>query len=353
MTIRTMLFALVGGLTLPAAIAAQQAPVTNLTMDEILAAAEPANPELASLALQRESARVAFDRAAAASDARVDQLAAELQWERAQLNVRQGTFRERLAIAQAYTDLQQANEEVSLLEERLRLARLDLQLTNARVEVGAAGTVEQLQAQVAALTAELNLTGARNRRRFTTLPNLAAKSGLDSAVLAAAALGSEPPELPALEAPDSYADATARRVEHRHAARQLELDELNLNLLSAEETSRLDREAAANTAAGSRAALENTAVDLQTATAGAYAAAQQAYATAALRELQLALQQERTRRTDEQFAAGVITQSSRASSQADLTAAVNALRAARWSAYFAWLRLQEAAGIAAPVAGVE
>lgn len=71
MTIRTMLFALVGGLTLPAAIAAQQAPVTNLTMEEILAAAEPANPELASLALQRENARVAFDRAAA-SDVRLD-----------------------------------------------------------------------------------------------------------------------------------------------------------------------------------------------------------------------------------------------------------------------------------------
>ena len=91
-----------------------------------------------------------------------------------------GTVRELLAIAQAYVDLQQANEEVSLLEERLRLAQLDLQLTNARVEVGATGATQQLQAEVAALTADLNLASARNQRRFNTLPNLVEKSGLGS-----------------------------------------------------------------------------------------------------------------------------------------------------------------------------
>ena len=75
-------------------------------MEQILAAADTANPELASLALQRENARVAFDRASASSDARLDQIAATLQWQRAQLTVRQATTRELLAIAQGYVSLQ-------------------------------------------------------------------------------------------------------------------------------------------------------------------------------------------------------------------------------------------------------
>ena len=353
MNIRITLSALVCLLTLSLTAGAQQ-PAADLAIEELLAAAQTANPELAALALQRENARVAFDRGSASSDARLDQITATLQWERAQLNVRQGTVRELFAIAQAYVDLQQANEEVSLLEERLRLARLDLELTNARVEVGAAGTVDQLQAQVAALTAELNLAGAHDRRRFNTLPNLVDKTGIDVAVLEAAALASEPPDLPDLGAPDTYAAANARRAEPRHAAQQLEIDEINLHLLSAEETSRLDLEAATNTVDSSRAALENTAVDLQTATASAYATAQQAYDTVTLRELQLALQQERTRRTEEQFTAGVITRSDLAGSQVDLVAANDALRAARWSAYLAWLRLRDAAGLALPgMPGVE
>ena len=353
MTIRTTLSA-IGMLTLSVAIGAQQVPVSNLTIEEILAAAEAANPELEALALQRENARVVFSRASASTDARLDKMAARLQWERAQLNVRQGTVRELLAVAQAYVDLQQANEEVNLLEERLGLAQHDLQLTNARVQVGAAGAVEQLQAQVAALTAELNLAAAGNQRRFNTLPNVAEMTGIAGAVLAAADLTSEPPELPELGAPDPYAEATAQRVEHRHAAQQLEIDELNLNLLSADNTSRLDLETATNTVTSSKAALENIAVDLQTATASAYATARQAFGTVTLRELQLALQRERTGRAEDQFAAGVITPSARDGAQADLVAAENSVRAARWSAYFAWLRLQDAAGIALPeIAGVE
>ena len=304
--------------------------------------------------MQRENARVAFDRASASSDARLDQIAATLQWQRAQLTVRQATTRELLAIAQGYVSLQQANEEVDLLDERLRLAQLDLQLTDARVEVGAAGSVEQLQAQVAALSAELNLTAGQHQRRFNTLPDLVDMTGLDTAALDAVALTSQPPELPELGMSDSYAAATAQRAEHRHAAQQLEIDEINLNLLSAEETSRLDLEAANNTVAASMAAVEDTAANLQTATASAYATAQQAFGTVTLRELQLALQQERTRRAEEQFAAGVITQSGLAGSQADLAAAVNTVRAARWSVWFAWLRLQDAAGIDLPaIPGVE
>ena len=341
-------------LTLSLAAAAQQAPATGLTIAEALAAAEAANPELAALALQRENARVAFDRASASSDARLDQITARLQWERAQLTASQGTTRELLAIAQGYVSLQQANEEVSLLEERLRLATLDLQLTDARVRVGAAGKVEQLQAQVAALSAELNLAAARHQRRFNTLPDLVDMTGIDSAVLAAAALTSQPPDLPELGSSDTYAAATARRAEHRHAAQQLEIDEINLKLSSEEETSRLDREAATNTVAGSKAALEETAVNLQTATASAYATAQQAFDTVTLRGLQLALQQERTRRAGEQFDAGVITESDLAGSRADQVAAADAVRAARWSAWFAWLRLQDAAGIDLPaIPGVQ
>ena len=332
-------------ITLPATAQQQN---DALTLVQILSAAQAANPELESLALQRENARVAFDRASAASDARLDRTVATLQWERAQLNVRQGTVRELLAIAQAYVDLQQANDEVSLLQERLRLAQLDLQLTDARVEVGATGATQQLQAQVAALTAELNLASAQNQRRFNTLPNLVEKSGLDAGALDAAVLASEPPEPPVLGTPDSYADATARRAEHRHAAQQLEIDQINLDLLSAEDTSRLDLETATNTVESSQAALESTALDLQTATASAFATAQQAYGTVTLRELQLALQEERTRRTEEQFAAGMVTQSDLDGSRADLVAANDSLRAARWSAWFAWLRLQDAAGLELP-----
>ena len=336
------------------AAAAQPAPSSGMSMAELLSAAQAANPELAALALQRENARVAFDRASASSDARLDQMAATLQWERAQLTVGQGTTRELLAVAQGYVSLQQANEQVSLLEERLRLATLDLQLTNARVRVGAAGKTEQLQAQVAALSAELNLAAARHQRRFNTLPDLVDMTGIDRADLGAAALTSQPPELPELGTSDSYAAATARRAEHRHAAQQLELDQINLKLLSEEETSRLDREAAANTVAGSEAALEETAVALQTATASAYATAQQAFDTVTLRELQLALQQERTRRAAEQFEAGMITDSDLAGSRADEVAAVDAVRAARWAAWFAWLRLQDAAGIdLPPIPGVQ
>ncbi|MCY4483260.1 MAG: TolC family protein [Spirochaetaceae bacterium] len=352
MNIRITAAATICLLTLSMTAVAQDA--SGLTIAEALAAAQDANPALASLALQRENARVAFDRASASSDARLDQVAARLQWERAQLTVGQGTTRELLAIAQGYVSLQQANEQVSLLEERLRLATLDLELTDARVRVGAAGKTEQLQAQVAALSAELNLAAARQQRRFNTLPNLVDMTGIDAATLDAAALTSEPPDLPDLGASDTYAAATARRAEHRHAAQQLELDEINLKLVSEEETSRLDREAATNTVAGSKAALEDTAVNLQTATASAYATAQQAFQTVTLRELQLALQQERTRRAAEQYDAGVITESGLAGSHADQVAAVDAVRAARWSAWFAWLRLQDAAGIdLPPIPGVQ
>ena len=335
-------------LALSMAAIAQDTAESGLTIAETLAAAENANPNLASLALQRENARVAFDRASASSDARLDQMTATLQWERAQLTAGQGTTRELLAVAQGYVSLQQANEQVGLLEERRRLAALDLELTDARVRVGAAGKTEQLQAQVAALSAELNLASARQQRRFNTLPNLVDMTGIEAAVLDAAVLTSQPPELPELGASDTYTAATARRAEHRLAARQLEIDQINLKLLSEEETSRLDLEAATNTVAGSEAALEDTGVNLQTATASAYATAQQAFDTVTLRELQLALQQERTRRAAEQFEAGVITESGLAGSRADQVAAVDAVRAARWSAWFAWLRLQDAAGIDLP-----
>ena len=357
MNIRITLATVICLLTLSLAATAQETPAAALTLEQILAAADTANPELASLALQRENARVAFDRASASSDARLDQIAATLQWQRAQLTVRQATTRELLAIAQGYVSLQQANEEVDLLDERLRLAQLDLQLTDARVEVGAAGSVEQLQAQVAALSAELNLTAGQHQRRFNTLPDLVDMTGLDTAALDAVALTSQPPELPELGMSDSYAAATALQARRAPACRAATGNRRNQPepaIRRRSSTSRLDLEAANNTVAASMAAVEDTAANLQTATASAYATAQQAFGTVTLRELQLALQQERTRRAEEQFAAGVITQSGLAGSQADLAAAVNTVRAARWSVWFAWLRLQDAAGIDLPaIPGVE
>ena len=93
---------------------------------------------------------------------------------------------------------------------------------------------------------------------------------------------------------------------------------------------------------------------MQTATASAYATAQQAFDTVTLRELQLALQQERTRRAAEQFEAGMITESDLAGSRADEVGAVDAVRAARWAAWFAWLRLHDAAGNdLPPIPGVQ
>ncbi len=341
-TLLPVLIALLAALALPAA--AQEKPADGLTIIDALAAAEAANPTLQSLALQMESARVAHDRSMASSDARIDQMSAALQWERAQLSFRQGTIRELLSIAEAYVGLQQANENLSMLEERLRLAQIDLQQATERVNIGAASPVTELQARVAALDAELNLTGARNQRHFTTVPNMAETTGIDAAALAAAALISQPPEPPALGALDAYLATTEGRPEPGHAARQLEIDELDLKLKSMQSTSSLDLQAATNTVASSRANVATTASGLQNATAGAYANAQQAFGTATLRELQLELQEENTRRAREQFDAGLLTESQLASSQADLVGARNSLRAARWAAYFAWLRLDDAAG---------
>ena len=343
-TLLPVLIALLAALALPAA--AQDGPAGGLGIFETLDAAEAANPTLQSLALTLENARVAHDRSMASSDARIDRMRADLQWDRAQLNFRQGTVRELLSVAEAYVGLQQANENVSLLEERLFLAQIDLRQAAERVAIGAASPVTELQAQVAELSADLNLSAAVNRRQFTTVPNLAETTGIDVAMLAAQALITQPPEtmieLPAL---DEYLATTAERAEHDFAARQLEIDELDLQIKTMQNTSSLDLQAATNTVTASRATAATTASDLQTATASAYANAQQALGTAALRELQLELQEENTRRTREQFDAGLLTESQLASSEADLIGAHDSLRAARWSAYFAWIRLQDAAGI--------
>lgn len=343
-TLLPVLIALLAVLALP--VAAQEGPADGLGMFETLNAAEAANPTLQSLALTLENARVAHDRSLASSDARIDRMRADLQRDRAQLNFRQGTVRELLSVAEAYVGLQQANENLSMLEERLRLAQIDLQQAAERVAIGAASPVTELQARVTALSAELNLSAARNQRQFTTVPNLAKTTGIDAAELAAATLITQPPEtlieLPAL---DEYLATTAERAEHDLAARQIEIDELDLKLKSMRSTSSLDLQAATNTVTASRADAATTASDLQTATAGAYASARQAFGTVTLRELQLELQEENTRRTREQFDAGLLTESQLASSQADLVDAQDSLRAARWSAYFAWVRLQDAAGI--------
>jgi outer membrane protein TolC len=336
-TLLPVLVALMAALALPAA--AEELSITGM-----LTTAEAANPALQSAALTLENARVAYDRSIASSDARLDQIKAELQWERSQLNFGQATVRELLSLAEAYVRLQQANENLSMLEERLRLAQLDQQQAAERVEIGAASPVTELQARVAALNAELNLAGARNTRQFTTLPDLADATGIDMAALDAATLASQPPAVSGLGSLDSYLATTAARVEHDFAARQLEIDELDLKLKSMQSTSPLDLQTATNTVASSRATVESTASDLQLATAGAYASAQQALGTVTLRELQLELQAENTRRTQEQFDAGLLTESQLASSQADLVGAEDALRAAQWSAYFAWIRLHDAAG---------
>ena len=341
-TLIPALVALLAALALPAA--AQEEPADGLAIIEMLNAAEAANPALQSLALQLENARVAHDRSMASSDARLDQIGAELQWERAQLTFHQGTVRELLALAEAYVRLQQANENLSMLEERLRLAQVDLQQAAERVEIGAASPVTALQARVAALNAELNLAGARNTRQFTTLPDLAEATGIDMATLDAAVLTSQPAAVSGLGELESLLTSTAQRVEHDLAARQLEIDELNLKLQTMQSTSTLDLQTATNTVASSRASVDTTASDLQLATASAYASAQQALGTVTLRDLQLELQAENTRRTQEQFDAGLLTESQLASSQADLAGAHDTMRAARWAAYFAWVRLHDAAG---------
>lgn len=336
-TLLPVLVALLAALALPAA--AEELSITGM-----LTTAEAANPTLQSAALTLENSRVAHDRSIASSDARLDQIKAELQWERAQLTFGQATVRELLSLAEAYVRLQQANENLSMLEERLRLAQLDLQQAAERVEIGAASPVTELQARVAALSADLNLAGARNTRQFTTLPDLADATGIDMAVLDAAVLTSQPPAVSDPGALDSYLATTAERAEHDFAARQLEIDELDLKLKSMQGTSPLDLQTATNTVTSSRATVESTASDLQLATASAYASAQQALGTVTLRELQLELQAENTRRTQEQFDAGLLTESQLASSQADLVGAEDALRAAQWAAYFAWIRLHDAAG---------
>lgn len=342
-TLLPVLIALLAALALPAA--AQDGPAGGLGIFETLDAAEAANPTLQSLALTLENARVAHDRSMASSDARIDRMRADLQWDRAQLNFRQGTVRELLSVAEAYVGLQQANENVSLLEERLFLAQIDLRQAAERVAIGAASPVTELQAQVAELSADLNLSAAVNRRQFTTVPNLAETTGIDVAMLAAQALITQPPQTMIEPSLDEYLATTAKRAEHDFAARQLEIDELDLQLKTMQNTSSLDLQAATNTVTASRATAATTASDLQTATASAYANAQQALGTAGLRELQLELQEENTRRTREQFDAGLLTESQLASSEADLIGAHDSLRAARWSAYFAWIRLQDAAGI--------
>ena len=340
-TVPTTLIALMA-LALPAA--AQEMPANALTIDEVLNTAEAANPTLQSVALTLENGRVSYDRSIASSDARLDQMGATLQWERAQLTYRQGVVRELLAIAEAYVGLQQANENMNMLEERLELAQVDLQQEAERVAIGAASPVAELQAKVSALSAELNLIGAGNTRQFNTLPSFAETTGIDVTVLDAAALTSEPPALPMLGTLDSYLASTAGRAENDHAARQLEIDQLNLQLLSSTSTSSLDRQTANNTVTSSTANVATTASNLQSATASAFASAQQAFGTVTLRELQLELQQENTRRTQQQHAAGLLTDSQLASSELDLIGATDSLRAARWSAYFAWVRQHDAAG---------
>ena len=336
------LFALLAVLTLPAT--AQEEPSATLTIISMMNTAEAANPALQSAALQLENSRVAYDRSIASSDARLDQISAELQWKRAQLTFRQATVREMLSIAEAYVRLQQANENLNMLAERQRHAQLDLKQAAERVEIGAASPVTELQARVEALNAELNLTGARNTRQFTTLPDLADATGIDMAMLDTAELTSHPPTVPRLGTLKSYLATTEERAEHTHATQQLEIDELNLKLKSMQSTSPLDLQTATNTVASSRATAETTVSDLQLATAGAYSSAQQALGNETLRELQLDLQEENTRRTQEQFDAGLFTESQLAASQADLVGAYDALRAARWAAYFSWVRLYDTAG---------
>lgn len=335
-----VLAALLAALALPAA--AQEAD--DLTILDAMESVDAANPTLQSLELTLENARVAYDRSMASSDARIDQMNAALQWDRAQLGFRQNKARELLSVAEAYVGLQRANENLSMLEERLRLAQIDLQQAAERVAIGAASPVTELQARVAALTAELNLSAARTQRQFTTVRDFAKATGIDAAVLAEAAIVTQPPQRPALNALDHYLAATSDRPEHGLAARQIEIDELDLQLKSMQSTSSLDLQAATNALAASRATAATTAADLQSATANAYANARQASGTVELRELQLALQEENTRRIGEQFDAGLLTETQLASSQADLVGAHDSLRAARWSAYLAWVRLEQAAG---------
>ena len=147
-------------------VASQEDSSGILTIISLLNVAEIANPALQSAALQLENSRITYDRSIASSDAQLDRISAELQWSRAQLTHRQKTISEILSLAEAYVSLQQANEKLSLLVERNRLAQLEMTQAAERVEIGAASPVTELQARVTALNSELNLAGARNTRKF-------------------------------------------------------------------------------------------------------------------------------------------------------------------------------------------
>lgn len=342
MNTRTALTALTALVTLSLPAAAQDA--VALTVEEVLNSTETANPTIESQALTLKNARVSYESSMASSDARIDQMNATLAWHHSQLTFRQGKVAQLLSVAEAYVQLQQENENLGILEARLQLAQEDLKSAVERVAIGAASPVDELQARVSLLSAELNLASARNTRQFTTLPIFAETTGIDEEMLDTASLASEPPELSSLGTLDSYLTTTGRRAENDFAARQLKIDELNLELLSSTSTSSLDLQKATNTVNGSTASVASTSSNLESATASAFANAQQAFGTTTLRELQLELQAENTRRTQQQHAAGLLTDSQLASSELDLITATDSLRAARWSAYFAWIRVANAAG---------
>jgi outer membrane protein TolC len=317
---------------------------SSLTILKVLNTAEHSNPTLQAQELQLKNARVSFERSMASSDARIDRMDARLQWDRAHLTFNQGKANQLLSIAETYVELQQANENISNLKRRLRLAHDDLKKATERVAIGAASPVEEIQTKVSVLNAKLSLASARNARQFNILPTFSEDSGIDVNILSSAILASNPPEVPDIGTLDTYLSTTITREENDHAARQLEIADLNLQLLSSTSTSILDLQTAANTVTSSQAEVLNTTSTLQSSTASAYASAQQALGTAELRELQLELQSENTRRTKKQHSAGLLTDSQLASSELDRVEAIHSLQAANWTAYFSWVRLHRAAG---------
>ena len=342
MNMRKGLTALILLITLTLPAAAQRNSSLNIL--KVLNTADHTNPTLQAQTLQLKNARVSFERSMASSDARIDRMNALLHWDRAQLTFKQGKINQLLSVAETYVELQQANENLSNLKERLRLAHDDLKKATERVAIGAASAIEELQAQVSVLSAELSLTSARNARQFNILPIFSENSGIDVNILGSAVLTSKPPDVSNLDALDSYMSTTTTRAENDHATRQLKIADLNLQLLSSTSTSILDLQTAVNTVTSSQAEVLNTVSILQSSTASAYASAQQTLGTVKLRDLQLKLQSENTRRTKEQYTAGLLTDSQLASSDIDRIEATNSLQAAKWIAYFSWIRLHSAAG---------
>lgn len=320
----------------------------SLALGAALEASDSANPVLAASALRLDADRVAFDRASAAaraSEAQIDELRAALQWERDQRTYDQSVFDERLRMAEAYAALQAAGTAVDLLERRLAVATADVRQVRERVAVGAASPVDELAAMVGLRSAEIALWNADATLSEVTGPSFAMSTGIDRSVILVADLDSPPPLVPELAPLEHLLETIPTRPEVQAPIRQTDIDDLELERLLTQRAPSLDLQSAAAVLAISIDAIAATQRDLEAGVRATHVSARAAIMTADLRRQQFALQGEQTRRTAQQHAAGLRTDSELALAEIEVRQAAANQRDADWDVYFAWLRLQRTAGI--------